>query len=262
MSTHYETLGINDNAEPDAIRTAWKRVARDTHPDRNPDDPKALERFLLAKEAYETLSDEGRRAVYDTEQQMAWLRFEGRTRCASCGATVGPAADRCVRCAILEHRKKTAEVVARTRAEMVRLQAEMAAERATRAEKAKAKARETGRVSQRSIPPRPKKKPIRTIDFGLGADILGRYRLDDLFVEAPIGLSSTGLLEALLSEAAIRSSLGAVDPARERAGQTVVSFTHGDTQVQLKIDPTTIRDVNGTLRSAARVMAAIRRLVG
>jgi hypothetical protein len=106
------------------------------------------------------------------------------------------------------------------------------------------------------------KGPSRTLDLGLGSDVIGRYRLDELLAEAPAGLSSTGLLEALLSEAAIRSSLGAVDPVRERAGQTVLSFVHGDTQVQLRVDPGSIRDVNGTLRSVARVMAAIRRLVG
>jgi hypothetical protein len=280
MATYYDTLGIDCNAEADAIRTAWKRVARDTHPDRNPDDPKALERFLVAKEAYETLSNDERRAVYDTGQAMALLRFAGRARCTSCGATAVPGTERCVRCAILEHNRKTAAVVARTRDEMIRLRAELAAAaRAANEAKAarvkavalaKRRAREkaardrerAARAAEDSVETVRAKGPSRTLDLGLGSDVIGRYRLDELLAEAPAGLSSTGLLEALLSEAAIRSSLGAVDPVRERAGQTVLSFVHGDTQVQLRVDPGSIRDVNGTLRSVARVMAAIRRLVG
>ena len=62
---YYEVLGVNRDASDEEIKKAYRKLAMKHHPDRNPDNPKAEERFKEAKEAYETLSDGQKRAAYD-----------------------------------------------------------------------------------------------------------------------------------------------------------------------------------------------------
>lgn len=62
---YYEVLGINRDAEQEAIKKAYRKLAMKFHPDRNPDDKGAEEKFKEGKEAYEILSDEQKRAAYD-----------------------------------------------------------------------------------------------------------------------------------------------------------------------------------------------------
>ncbi|MBK1735102.1 molecular chaperone DnaJ [Halorhodospira abdelmalekii] len=62
---YYEALGVAKNASDAEIKKAYRRMAQKYHPDRNPGDEKAAERFKEAKEAYEILSDAQKRAAYD-----------------------------------------------------------------------------------------------------------------------------------------------------------------------------------------------------
>ena len=62
---YYEVLGVNRDATDEEIKKSFKKLAMKHHPDRNPDNPKAEELFKEAKEAYEILSDEQKRAAYD-----------------------------------------------------------------------------------------------------------------------------------------------------------------------------------------------------
>src|SRR5882672_4705905 len=62
---YYEVLGVNRDADEEAIKKAYRRLAMKHHPDRNPDNPKAEEQFKEAKEAYEVLTDVSKRAAYD-----------------------------------------------------------------------------------------------------------------------------------------------------------------------------------------------------
>src|SRR6266571_764796 len=62
---YYEVLGVNRDADEEAIKKAYRRLAMKHHPDRNPDNPKAEELFKEAKEAYEILTDANKRAAYD-----------------------------------------------------------------------------------------------------------------------------------------------------------------------------------------------------
>src|SRR5262252_1997960 len=62
---YYEVLGVNRDADEEAIKKAYRRLAMKHHPDRNPDNPKAEELFKEAKEAYEVLTDANKRAAYD-----------------------------------------------------------------------------------------------------------------------------------------------------------------------------------------------------
>src|SRR5215212_3622378 len=61
----YEILGVEREASGDDIRRAYRKLALQHHPDRNPDDKGSEERFKEAKEAYEVLSDPQRRSQYD-----------------------------------------------------------------------------------------------------------------------------------------------------------------------------------------------------
>jgi molecular chaperone DnaJ len=62
---YYEVLGVEKDADEQAVRKAYRKLAMQHHPDRNPDDASAEEKFKEATEAYEVLKDEQKRQTYD-----------------------------------------------------------------------------------------------------------------------------------------------------------------------------------------------------
>lgn len=62
---YYEVLGVEKGASEDELKKAYRRLAMKHHPDRNPGDKSAEDKFKEAKEAYEVLSDAQKRAAYD-----------------------------------------------------------------------------------------------------------------------------------------------------------------------------------------------------
>jgi molecular chaperone DnaJ len=62
---YYEVLGVGRQASPEELKRAFRKIAMDSHPDRNPDDAPAHARFVEASEAYSVLSDPDRRRSYD-----------------------------------------------------------------------------------------------------------------------------------------------------------------------------------------------------
>src|SRR5881227_3392473 len=62
---YYETLGVARGADTEDIRKAYRKLARKYHPDLNPGDKSAEERFRNVQEAYDILSDAKKRQMYD-----------------------------------------------------------------------------------------------------------------------------------------------------------------------------------------------------
>lgn len=65
---YYETLGVSKTATDDELKTAFRKLARQYHPDLHPGDEVAANKFKEVNEAYETLSDKQKRAEYDAAQ--------------------------------------------------------------------------------------------------------------------------------------------------------------------------------------------------
>src|SRR6201988_3683607 len=62
---YYEILGVARNAKEDEIKKAYRKLARKYHPDLNPNNKQSEEKFKEVQEAYEVLSDSGKRQKYD-----------------------------------------------------------------------------------------------------------------------------------------------------------------------------------------------------
>lgn len=75
----YEILGVAKNATDDEIKKAYRKLARANHPDRNPDDASAEERFKEIQGAYDLLSDPQKRRTYDTFGSTSGRGFPGGT---------------------------------------------------------------------------------------------------------------------------------------------------------------------------------------
>jgi molecular chaperone DnaJ len=71
---YYEVLGVQKNASSDEIKKAYRKLALQYHPDKNPGDKKAEEKFKEATEAYEILGDEQKKSAYD---QFGFAGVEG-----------------------------------------------------------------------------------------------------------------------------------------------------------------------------------------
>ena len=71
---YYDVLGLSKSASADEMKKAYRKLAMQYHPDRNPDDPSAADRFKELNEAYDVLKDEQKKAAYD---RFGHAAFEG-----------------------------------------------------------------------------------------------------------------------------------------------------------------------------------------
>ena len=74
---YYEVLGVGRGASAAELKKSFRRLAMKFHPDRNPDDPTAQDKFKEAKQAYEILGDEHKRALYDQYGHAAFENGAG-----------------------------------------------------------------------------------------------------------------------------------------------------------------------------------------
>jgi curved DNA-binding protein CbpA len=76
----YNALGLSREASQDDIQQAHRKLVRKYHPDANPEDPRAEERFKEVQRAYEVLSDEKKRREYDEGLRTSSRGSPGRSR--------------------------------------------------------------------------------------------------------------------------------------------------------------------------------------
>src|SRR3954469_24704015 len=81
----YSVLGVDRKASADEVKKAYRKLAREYHPDRNPDDPKAEERFKEIQSAYDIVGDPDKRKQYD----RGGIFFGSGGRPGSSGAAPG-----------------------------------------------------------------------------------------------------------------------------------------------------------------------------
>ena len=85
MRDPYDVLGVAKNASAKDIKSAFRKLAKKYHPDQNPDDPKAKDRFAEINQAYEVVGDEEKRGQFDRGE----IDASGKPRFANFGAAGG-----------------------------------------------------------------------------------------------------------------------------------------------------------------------------
>ncbi|WP_197383593.1 molecular chaperone DnaJ [Mycolicibacterium mengxianglii] len=85
----YKVLGVSSDAGADEIKRAYRKLASELHPDKNPDNPAATERFKAVSEAYSVLSDDAKKKEYDETRRLFAGGGFGRRYNGGGGATTG-----------------------------------------------------------------------------------------------------------------------------------------------------------------------------
>ncbi|MCA1784236.1 MAG: DnaJ domain-containing protein, partial [Intrasporangiaceae bacterium] len=86
---YYAVLGVSKDASADEIKKAYRKLARENHPDASPDDPEAERRFKEVGEAYSVLGTDEKRKEYDELRRLGASGFGGGMPGGADGADFG-----------------------------------------------------------------------------------------------------------------------------------------------------------------------------
>jgi len=237
---HYSTLGIEPCANAEQIKKAWRRIARDTHPDIHGEDEIRTERFKKAQKAYTLLSDPEKRSRYDLMRHVE----SNRRSCLTCGRPVYDNHNLCRFCRIAAEKERKRQKWQRQQAKLRR---------------AKATARARDKAEQH------RKAEQHKRDAARNRDIHAQQRIEREFGvfgnDVSMGsASSDELLQSLLAESAIQRADRRYRPNVEFSGDgVIVNLQPG---VKIKVDRNTldkIRQVHRNLTTADKIIRQVRR---
>ena len=80
MIDFYQTLNVTVDASDNEIKSSYRRMAKENHPDKNPNNPYAESRFKSISEAYQTLSDPSKRREYDSQRINYYAELNAKRR--------------------------------------------------------------------------------------------------------------------------------------------------------------------------------------